>query len=265
MSHARGDKAGYLQPAFLICAGVLALVGGGMSLAGRRLGLYLEKKPLPLKRSLDLLDEAALAPYRVVAKQTIDNAEVLDSLGTNDYIQWVLEDPARGIDSAVRRVMLFVTYYEQPDRVPHVPEECYAGGGYQRQGTEDVRLQVGQGQRMREIPGRYLAFEASGTTVSLDARRFGVLYLFRVNGEYAGNRDRARMALNRNILSQHAYFCKVELVFNQTHGTATKAEAVAAGERLLAVVLPLLERDHWPDGAPAQIKDTSRQKKDSTQ
>ncbi len=80
------------------------------------------------------------------------------------------------------------------------------------------------------------------------APRFPVLYLFRVSGEYAGSRDAARMALNRNIFSRQAYFCKVELVFNQAFTAPTRAMAVSAGERLLTIVLPLLERDHWPDG-----------------
>ena len=61
----------YCQPAFLICAAVLAVSGAGMSVAVKSFGLYLKKEPLPLKRSLDLLDEDALAPYKVVSKGKI--------------------------------------------------------------------------------------------------------------------------------------------------------------------------------------------------
>ena len=96
------------------------------------------------------------------------------------------------------------------------------------------------------MPGRYLVFRASGTVLVQAAPQFPVLYLFRINGEYAGHRNDARMALNRNIFSSHAYFCKVELVFNQSFSTPTKVEAVTAGQRLLNVVLPLLEAEHWP-------------------
>ena len=78
-------------------------------------------------------------------------------------------------------------------------------------------------------------------------QQFPVLYLFRVNGEYAGSRDEARMALNKNIFRKHSYFCKVELVFNQSRVAPTKEEAVTAGERILAVLLPVLEQEHWPD------------------
>ncbi|NLZ03562.1 MAG: exosortase-associated EpsI family protein [Phycisphaerae bacterium] len=248
MSSRTDTRERYLQPAFLICTAVLALAGAGMSVARQKLGLYLRKEPLPLRKSLDALEEAALAPYTVVAKLKIQNEDVVRSLGTEDYIQWVLEDPCQPSQNPTRRVMLFVTYYRLPDRVPHVPEECYTGGGYRRLDTEPVAFRIGSPDDPRDIPGRYLVFESSGGAPLSGAPRFPVLYLFRVSGEYAGSRDAARMALNRNIFSRQAYFCKVELVFNQAFTAPTRAMAVSAGERLLTVVLPLLERDHWPDG-----------------
>jgi len=242
-----GQNRAYLQPAFVICVAVLAVAGAGMSLARKQLGLYLKKEPLPLKKSLDSMDEAKLAPYRVTAKQTIANPEVLKSLGTEDYIEWVLDDPCEPQDSPVRQALLFVTYYGLPDRVPHVPEECYTGGGYQRLATNGVTFDVGAAGQTRSIPGRYLLFGAARGDIWHAGRQFPVLYLFRVNGEYAGNRDDARIALNRNIFSRYAYFCKIELAFNQGSVAPGRAEAVKASERLLGVVLPILEQEHWPD------------------
>ncbi len=246
MNCSLGNTSGYRQPAFVICTLVLALAAGGMSLVEKRFDLALKKEPLPLRHSLDTLDEAALAPYQVVAKLKIANEEILVSLGTTDYIQWVLEDPCEPSDSPVRRVMLFVTYYALPDRVPHVPEECYTGGGYQRLETDDVRLRVDDVNGHEEIPGRCLRFKASGTNLMRGAPEFPVLYFFRVNGQYAGNREQARIALNRNIFSRFSYFCKVELVFNQAFAAPTKAEAISASERMLGKILPLLEQIHWP-------------------
>lgn len=243
-------SAVYLQPAFLICAAILALAGAGMSVARKALGLYLKKEPLPLKVPLDMLDEAKLTPYRVAAKRTIENEEVLKSLGTDDYIQWVLEDPCEPVDSAVRNVLVFVTYYRLPDRVPHVPEECYTGGGYQRLATAGVVFRVGTPGHTWTIPGRYLLFGALAGTVWQAQSEFPVLYLFRVNGDYAGSRDDARVALNKNIFGKYSYFCKVELIFNQANRAPTKEEAVEASERLLAVILPVLEQAHWPDWTP---------------
>jgi hypothetical protein len=247
MHEQRHHLAAYRQPAFLICTAVLALAGVGMSLATQRLGLYLKKEPLPLKKPLDAIEEGRLAPYRVSARVPIEDGDILRSLGTRDYIQWVLEDPREAAQSPVRKMLLFITYYQQPDRVPHVPEECYTGGGYQQLATNAISFNIGASGDLHEIPGRYLLFDRVSHDVSLAVPQFPVVYLFRVNGEYAGSRDEVRLALNKNIFSRHAYFCKIEMVLNQSAAAPTREAASAAGERLLAVLLPLLEQEHWPD------------------
>ena len=73
------------------------------------------------------------------------------------------------------------------------------------------------------------------------------MYFFKVNGQYAGSRDEARLALNKNLFGKHSYFCKVELVFNMSSVAPTREESVAASEKMLAVILPILEKEHWPD------------------
>lgn len=242
----------YLQPAFLSCVLVLLMSGVGMSVMVRGLGGYLEKEPLPLARSLELLDEQALYPFRVVSRQRIENDEVLASLGTQDYIQWVLEDPQAGDHSATKRVMLFVTYYPLPDRVPHVPEECYMGAGFQRLATDTFTLSPQAQRSGGTLRARYLVFGGPSRGNWQSSVRVPVVYLFRVNGRYAANRDEARVALNRNIFGKSSYFSKVELVFNQGTGTPSKEETVDASQRLLALLLPILERDHWPaEGDPS--------------
>ncbi len=213
----------------------------------QRLGLYLKKEPLPLRRPLSAMVEEQLAPYRITAKVPIENEDILTSLGTVDYIQWLLEDPREAPDSPVRKLLLFLTYYGQADRVPHVPEECYTGGGYQRLATNAISFRVGAPDGHREIPGRYLLFEKTAPDLARAVPQFPVLYLFRVNGEYAGSRDEARLALNKNIFSKYSYFCKIEMVFNQSSVSPTRERAAAASEKLLGVLLPLLEQEHWPD------------------
>jgi hypothetical protein len=241
--------ADYLRPAFVLCAATLALAGAGMSVATRQLGLMLRKEPLPLRKSLDALDQAKLAPYQVVAEMKIENREILESLGTEDYIQWVIEDPCEPADSEVGRVLVFVTYYKLPDRVPHVPEECYTGGGYQRQETKPVTFEL-DGGRTHRVPGRYLLFRTLGAGAASGPLRLPVLYLFRVNGQYAESRQDARLRLNRNIFGRASYFSKVELVYNQAFTTPEKNVAVNASERLLSKLLPILEQEHWPHWPP---------------
>ena len=77
----RQSAAAFLPPAFVICTAVLALAGVGMSLWTQRLGLYLRKEPLPLRKSLDVLEETELSPYTVTAKIPIENPDILRSLG----------------------------------------------------------------------------------------------------------------------------------------------------------------------------------------
>jgi len=238
----------YLQPAFLICVAVLAIAGAGMSIAMKSLGVVLEKEPLPLKKSLDLLDDEDLAPYEVISKRKIENEEIVKELGTQDYIKWVLEDTDAATNSAVRRCMLFITYYKLPDRVPHVPEECYAGSGFQRLASDSVTLEINNNAGFeKKIRGRHLVFGSTTSNFWQSSEQFPVLYLLRVNGEYAGSREEARITLNKNLFRKSSYFSKVEVIFSQCSVAPPKEQAVKASEKLLAVILPILEGEHWPD------------------
>lgn len=85
--------------------------------------------------------------------------------------------------------------------------------------------------------------------------KFPVLYLFNVNGAYVGSREEARATLNKNLFRKFSYFCKIEWkFFNVSSGIAvrrgsiytTKEEAMQASQKLLGVILPILEREHWP-------------------
>ena len=249
MANEKTDIRVYAQPAFLICALILAVACIGMSMAMKKLGVILEKEPLPLRKSLDLLDEGGLAPYVVVPpKLKIENKDVLKSLGTDDYIQWVLEDAEEPAGSGVKRCLLFITYYELPDRVPHVPEECWTGGGYQRLGSEGVTLDISSRAGFEaRVQAKYLVFGPKKASLWQNRQRIPNLYFFKVNGQYAGSREEARIALNKNLFGKSSYFCKVEVVFNRGSAVPSKEAVVTASEKLLSVILPVLERGHWPD------------------
>jgi len=243
----KDDIRVYLQPAFLVCVLVLAAAGAGMSVTMKKLGIVFKKEPLPLKKSLEGLDERDLSPYKVVSKQKIQNADTLKALGTKDYIQWIVEDTGQAPDSPVKEFLLFITYYQLPDRVPHVPEECWSGGGYQQLGSESVTFEIDNGAGfVTDVPAKYLVFGPKKTGLWA-GERIPNLYFFKVNGQYAGSRQEARIALNKNLFGRKSYFCKVELVFNRSSIAPSKERAVEAGDRLLTVILPILEQEHWPD------------------
>src|SRR3989339_2247357 len=150
MRKLRCDLRSYLQPAFVICVLVLLLSGIVMS------KFHIEQEPWPLQKPLALLDEDGLGAYRVVKKLTIEDEDVLSQLGTEDYIQWFLEDIEASNDSPVRKVMLFITYYPLADREPHVPEECYVGTGHQLLSSEDMEYTVVRNGAEENIEGTHL-------------------------------------------------------------------------------------------------------------
>jgi len=241
----------YLQPAFLLCVTILALSAGSMSIAIKKFGVYLKKEPIQLRKSFDFLDENGLGTYNVISKQKIQNSDVIQALGTKNYVQWILQDTTVAEDSPVRNCFLFITYYDLPNRVPHVPEECYAGAGNQRLASDSLVLKVDFEGEKKEIPARYLVFLGSEANIWVSSNKFPVLYLFNINGDYAGNREDARIALNKNILGKYSYFSKVEWnFFNSRFGSKVypdKEQAIVASEKLLEVILPVLEKEHWPN------------------
>jgi hypothetical protein len=249
-------RANYLQPAFLICAAVLALTAGAMSAVIKVSGAYLRKEPLPLKNPLSTLDKFPLAPYAVADKQRIENPDVIDTLQTEDYIQWILEDTSVSRTDKTRYCSLFVTYYSTPDIVPHRPEECYVGGGYQQVSSDEVMLNIKsaspEADDLRQIGARYIVFASTSPDLLASDTTFSVLYIFSVNGEYSGGRDQTRRILNKNLFGKFSYFSKVEWKFyGNNFGRVIypdKREAVKASEKLLEVILPILEQQCWPSG-----------------
>lgn len=242
----------YIQPAFLICVSVLAISSVGMPLLIKGLGGYLKKEPLPLKKSLDFLDENSLGSYKVLSKPKIAYDEVVESLGTEDYIQWILEDTQVPADSSVRKCLLFVTYYELPDMVPHVPEECYVGGGSQLINSQGLTLEIDGKDFSKKIPVKYLVFGAKERALFDVDVKYPVFYLFNVDGVYANSRDDARFVLSKNFFREYSYFSKVEWkFFNNTEFNTqfypSEKDAFSASRKLLSIILPILEKRHWPD------------------
>ncbi len=243
-------KGNYLQPAFLICAGILLVSASTMSMAVKLSGIYLKKEPLPLKKPLSQLDSSNLFPYKIVEKHKIENQDIVETLGTEDYIQWNLEDTSAPPDSDVRLCSLFITYYGIPDKVPHVPDECYIGGGFQRKSSEEVALKINTSDTEKQIIARYIVFEETKSDIWGGNDSFAVFYIFSVNSKYAAGREDTRLILNENLFGKFSYFSKVEWKFyNKNVGRASypnKQEALAASEKLLSVILPVLEREYWP-------------------
>jgi len=240
----------YAQPAFLLCVALLAFVAGGMSWVKYYFKLWLDKPPIELTRPLDDLDESRLAPFIVKDKIKIQSNDIVDSLGTEDYLQWVLVDSQAEQNSPVGSLLLFITYYGKADSVPHVPEECYTGGGYKKDTSVPIKFELADGDPEspgRTIPGRYVVFKRANSEIWSSRETFPVLYLFNVNRTYTNTRTDARFILGRNLRNKHSYFSKIEMVFNRMDKPPDEEAAIAECNKLLSVLLPVLEQDHWPD------------------
>jgi len=251
-----------MQPAFLLCVATLALAAGSKELAIKWLGVQLKKEAIDLRKPFDDIDEMRLEPYRVVRKSKIENADVADSLGTDNYIQWDLEDLEADASSPARYCSLFITYYTgDPDRVPHVPEECVTGGGDTMLSREGERLRIELGEtvvedlevdgRFARLPVRYLTFLRNPRSVWETEYRYAVLYFFKANGRFASSRAGTRRIMGENLFGKYSYFSKVEWKFygiapgGMIHGD--KEQVLRASEKLMSRLLPVLETEHWPD------------------
>lgn len=248
----------YLQPTFLLCVVVLGAASASITWIKSHEDITIIKKAIPLKKSFDLADETVFSPYKVITKQLITNKDILESLGTEDYLQWVFEDTNVPINSPVRNCSLFVTYYTgNPDQVPHTPDACYIGGGHERVDKFNVSLSINgntgtqgnrAGSKKRRIGATGIIFRGKSQEIWQIDTEFMVLYFFRVNGHYKANRTDTRLALGTNLRSEYSYFSKVEIKFFNIRGSyPSKEESIAAAEKFLGVVLPVLENDHWPD------------------
>ena len=232
---------------FVLCSLVLAFSAGSMQVVAKTLGLHFVKLSVPLQNSLDDLDDSRLSPFLVKSKNKIENEDVVAELGTEEYIQWILEDPGAGENEPGHYISLFITYYTgDPDVVPHVPEVCYTGAGNTITKRSGAVIEYTNGEGLvEEIPVRVLTISSPKSYDSLDSK---VVYFFSVNGHLEGDRSMVRFRLN-NWFDRYAYFSKVEMVFREG-GKMTEDDVVSVVERLSQNLVPLLRDEHWPVWPP---------------
>jgi hypothetical protein len=261
-SHGSGGPGDYLtalrlaftrDPRFVICVVVLSL--GAISVQWLSAGGFrFSKERLDLKLPLEELNQKKIEPYRLVGSDRIQKEEV-EALGTEEYIRWRLENTSVSRNDPLRFATFFVTYYSgQPDQVPHVPEECFLGGGYQQLGADEKTVHVSE--MGADVPVRLLTFRKDSTIAADWAPT--VVYCFNVNGRFVSSRNAVRFALS-NPFERFGYFSKVEVTFGRPGEGAKDSQVVLkAAESLLGKVLPVLVRDHWPDWPPKGVSSVGK-------
>ncbi len=249
LTHGRAVAVAFRDSRFTVC--VCLLVVGLVGVRGLVLsGFSFSKERVDLKKPLTEMNKARLVPYRLLGSDRIPPEEV-EALGTEEYIRYRLEDTRIREDrNPLKYPSLFITYYSgQPDQVPHVPEECFLGGGFQQLSAEDLELTIPSLDGAKQVPARLLRFRKEsmigGSWVPT------VVYLFHVNGEYVGSRTGVRLALS-NPFERYGYFSKVEVSFGQRSSDEDIQGVREAAEKVLQKVLPILEQDHWPSWPPPE-------------
>lgn len=231
---------------FVWCALLLGLFTAGFEVLAFRKGISFNKQALHLKAPLADLDQTKLAPYRLLRPGVLE-PNMIDQLGTNEYVQWLMGDSSGGRETN-RIIRLFVTYYTgKPDPVPHIPETCLAGSGFQLLDKDLESVTVNGPQGQIEVPIQVLQFERHGL---LGPSRQVIIYTFHANGGFHPSREAVRLVVN-DPRTMYAYFSKLEIAVDIGEGYRTAEEATEAGKRFLKVVVPVLLSDHWPNWAEA--------------
>ncbi len=231
------------------------LLGSAAILAGpiaSRMDFRHGKKAIPLVARLTELNANALYPYVLRSESKLEQAFV-EALGTDEYIQWRLEDTSVSPNDPLRFVNLFVTYYSGgANLVPHTPDVCYLGNGYNpSQAHENIGLGVPSlSAKTPEVPVRVCSFVK---TAIFNSRETTVVYTFYCNGAFVATRTGVRILIN-DPASEHAYFSKIEVSFpgGRNAPAADRATTIEGARRVFDKVLPLLLRDHFPDFEAAE-------------
>jgi hypothetical protein len=234
---------------FYVCVGLLVAAAAGIQALAQALQWHYRKEAVQLKRPLTALDWQKLAPrYRRHALQPpLLGEETIQALGTDNYLQVRLIDETRNPIDPTAVANVFITYYTgQPDMVPHVPDECYLAGGFDRVGApETVTLPVsGVGAPNDGVPVRVLQFQSRAGRHEPTT----VMYLFHTNGDYQATRTGVRHRLLR-LDERYAYYAKIEVNFtsnvDRAMQNADREASLAALQPLLERLLPVLLEDHF--------------------
>lgn len=248
-----GKLTSLITPHFLVAVVLLVASAGLAGPFARFMQFKANKKSLALKEPLYNLDVRKLGPYRIAKDRTGEEQrhvllpEMVEALGTDQYISWNLEDTSLPPNDPLRRANLFVTYYSGgADLVPHTPDVCFLGSGYEpaQQHQNLVANVRGLGATSADVPIRVCTFLK---TAVFKHRKQTVLYTFHCNGRFTGTRSGVRLLIN-DPRTTHAYFSKVEIRFP----AATRSQSTEGVAKLLGHVLPVLIEDHFPDFEKAE-------------
>ena len=271
--------------AALAIVGVILLAGAlGLNASVNAFKLQFKKEAVDLRQPIAALP-GRIGPWLQVSVDQRFPPEMEETLGTVEYIQrhYVdlrVADPklVAKLDEAMARpadeeraeelralrgeiardvattspqsmVMLHVAYYTgSVDTVPHIPDRCMLGAGFEPMGATQrvelpgVRTGALGGEAGGAMPASFVQFQMPGSG-GQPAQTNSVAYFFQVNGDYEYDAITGVRKRLQNLLETHAYFAKIEVGVMAPSGVA---DADAARNRatladFLADALPEIE------------------------
>jgi hypothetical protein len=230
----------------LVVAAVIATGWAGVQTLQRSLHLSFDKPPMPLRMPLSQVARH-LGGGRYVAEHPDDTMEedVLQVLGTRDYLLRVYTDTTKPSNEAGATLALNVNYYATGNSTPHVPEICWAGSGLEE--ATDLRktfvvndVRRADGTVEKELRMHLISFKVQNSDFGEGSSSNiykNVAYLFEVNGDC--------VATPKEVLSgfwkasnPHAYHSKIEVTLQQP---CTQEEAERAISDFIREALPAVE------------------------
>jgi len=214
----------------LLVAALLGAAAVGLVVIPRALGMTLDKPPMPLPKPLTSLSKRLGTPVRYIAEgpDRLMNADVLEALGTKDYLLRDFRDTKKREGEPGYELSLNLNYYASGNATPHVPEICWAATGMREHSKtnfniDNVRRKDGSLVTLRM---RLLTFYPRTSNVSEfftgtqqatqdDEKKLkNVAYIFEVNGDYVSNR-REVMSKFWKPGNRFAYHTKIEITVNE--------------------------------------------------
>lgn len=119
--------------AFALALGTLIAGTAGLSTGIAAARLHLQKKPIYARDRASLVSlPRESAGWVQVGRDLVESAEVEATLGTKNYISRIYRAKPRAEGRTPGELEFHAAYYtNQIDTVPHVPERCMTGAGWQ--------------------------------------------------------------------------------------------------------------------------------------
>jgi hypothetical protein len=247
------DASARPSPRYWVGLGILVLSAAATQVLPGVVGVFFQKEAVPLRRPLAHFDAGNLGPryarHRATDRIPPMSEDMVESLGTEDYLQIYLADMETPKSDVAHVAHVFVSYYTgKPDMVPHVPDECYLAVGYDPLGASTVSIPA-EGPWVQEggVPIRMVRFRAPQHRRTVPGQEeVAVTYFFHVNGGFATTRNGVRVILS-NPFQRYAYYSKIEISFtDDTLSRSASPEVTArALVPLLEAIMPVLIEDHF--------------------